>query len=174
MRKHKGFTMAELMVAMAVIGILVAIVTPAVMRNRPSKDKMMVKKTFYTAENIVSSLINDERLYPDRTDGCYDAEDAGTECFWGFDDLTAITYNGIEFKEGDKFADLFIEKLNVRVPPASSTDHTVTTNDGVNWDLENAVGAAVFNDKTTFDVADIIAFFAVYAILTGKRNIFLC
>ena len=62
MRRFKGFTLTELMIALAVLGILVAVVTPAIMRARPNKNKMMVKKTFYTVENIVSSLINDETL----------------------------------------------------------------------------------------------------------------
>lgn len=39
MRRLKGFTLTELMVAMAVIGILVAVVTPAIMKTRPNKNK---------------------------------------------------------------------------------------------------------------------------------------
>lgn len=37
MKKLKGFTLTELMVAMGVIGILVAVVTPAIMKTRPNK-----------------------------------------------------------------------------------------------------------------------------------------
>ena len=44
MRRFKGFTLTELMVSLAVIGILVAVVTPAIMKTRPNKNKMMVKR----------------------------------------------------------------------------------------------------------------------------------
>ena len=53
MRRLKGFTLSELMVALAVIGILVAIVTPTIMKTRPNKKKMMIKNTFYTTERCV-------------------------------------------------------------------------------------------------------------------------
>ena len=46
MRRLKGFTLTELMIALAVIGILVAIVTPTIMKTRPNKNKMMIKKTY--------------------------------------------------------------------------------------------------------------------------------
>ena len=158
MRKRKGFTMAELMVAMAVIGILVAIVTPAVMRNRPSRDKMMVKKTFYTAENIVSTLINDERLYPDKTENCYD-EDEATECFWGFDDDSEVEgYEGITIQDGIagayKFSGLFMRKLNVK----RQEDRIAYTNDGMKWDFSNANktnGTYSFKGKTDFGDSEI-------------------
>ena len=134
MRKFKGFTLTELMIAMAVIGILVAVVTPAVMKTRPNKNKMMVKKTFYTAEQIVASLINDERLYPDMRDGCYDA--AAASCAWGFDYTDEVTYEGVPYEGDNKFKGLFKNRLNVR----SGDGDVVFTRDGVKWDLTNAKG----------------------------------
>ena len=86
MRRFKGFTLTELMVSLAVIGIIVAVVTPAIVRLRPNKTKMMVKKTFYTTEQIVSTLINDQRFYPDMHLACdLDAGAVDYECAWGFD-----------------------------------------------------------------------------------------
>ena len=111
MRRFKGFTLTELMVALAVIGILVAVVTPAIMKTRPNKNKMMVKKTFYTTEQIVANLINDARLYPDMREACDDnfeennpdVDPNSIYCAWGFDYTNKVTYDGEEYSGGKKF-----------------------------------------------------------------------
>ncbi len=135
MRKIKGFTLTELMIALAVIGIIVAVVTPAIMKTRPNKNKMMIKKTYYTTEQIVSSLINDERLYPDMRDGC-DGGDADIDCYYGFDYTGAVTYEDETYSGNSKFQDLFRSKLNVK----SGSDTVFYTMDGVKWDISDAKG----------------------------------
>ena len=142
MKKFRGFTLTELMIALAVIGVLVAVVTPAIMKTRPNKNKMMVKKTFYTTEQIVSSLINDERLYPDMTEACENPE--GVEetdnfyCAWGFDYDSPVKYEGETYTGDTKFRDLFKSKLNI----SNDTGGNVfKTTDGVEWDLSGTIGA---------------------------------
>lgn len=143
MRRLKGFTLTELMVAMAVVGILVAVVTPAIMRTRPNKNKMMIKKTFYTTEQIVSTLINDERLYPDMSDFCdghelAEGEDPNTlYCAWGFDYDNAATFEGVNYNGNTKFSRLFASRLNVK----RENGNTYFTSDGVSWNLSGTVGA---------------------------------
>ena len=175
MRRFKGFTLTELMVALAVIGILVAVVTPAIMKNRPNKNKMMVKKSFYTAEQIVSTLINDESLYPDMRDFCVGsevAEDAEEEgiCAWGFDYTAEVQHEGYSYDGKYKFAALFKEKLNVKGNDNASKDTTdktgieaegsnkafypaFYTSDGIKWDLTGTKDAwKAEKDKVgTFD-----------------------
>ncbi len=151
MRSFKGFTLTELMVALAVIGILVAVVTPAIMKTRPNKNKMMVKKTFYTTEQIVANLINDARLYPDMREACDDkwAEnnpDADPDllyCAWGFDYDNEVTYEGEEYEGGRKFMGLFATALNVSRSDDCSNDicSIIYTTDGVRWDLGGTNGA---------------------------------
>lgn len=136
MRGFKAFTLTELMVALAVIGVIVSVVTPTIMRTAPNKNKMMIKKTFYTSQQVISSLINDGNLYPDKTDSCYDGDDT-TECFWGFDDTSGVSYEGNDYEGETKFIELFKAKLNISaVDPSVSSK--VTTTDGVQWDLGNA------------------------------------
>lgn len=113
MKKLKGFTLTELMVAMGVIGILVAVVTPAIMKTRPNKNKMMIKKSFYTAEQIVSTLINDERLYPDMKEICDRGVVEGKDptkvyCAFGFDYDNSVRYEGETYAGNTKFADLLL------------------------------------------------------------------
>ena len=150
MRRFKGFTLSELMVALAVIGIILAIVTPAIMKTRPNKNKMMVKKTFYTVENIVSKLINDERLYPDMTDYCYldDTDPDKDKCYWGFDYDAEVEYEGETYADQEKFIKLFASNLNVKNADEDlSTNKAIYyTNDGVKWDL----GKCIKEDKTVW------------------------
>ena len=139
MRRLKGFTLTELMIALAVIGILVAVVTPTIMKTRPNKNKMMIKKTFYTTEQIVSSLINDARLYPDMREACETGAEASENfyCAWGFDAEDSVTYEGETYSGDTKFEGLFRSKLNVK----SGTDSVFYTTDGVKWDLSKTEGA---------------------------------
>ncbi len=144
MKKLKGFTLTELMVAMGVIGILVAVVTPAIMKTRPNKNKMMIKKSFYTAEQIVSTLINDERLYPDMKEICdrgvVEGEDpTKVYCAFGFDYDNSVRYEGETYAGNTKFADLFASRLNVKTE--DETNHIYYTTDGIKWDLSQTVGA---------------------------------
>lgn len=144
MKKLKGFTLTELMVAMGVIGILVAVVTPAIMKTRPNKNKMMIKKSFYTAEQIVSTLINDERLYPDMKEICDRGVAEGEDptkvyCAFGFDYDNSVRYEGETYAGNTKFADLFASRLNVKTE--DETNHIYYTTDGIKWDLSQTVGA---------------------------------
>lgn len=138
MRRFRGFTLSELMIAMAVLGIILAVVTPAVVKTRPNKNKMMVKKTYYTTEQIVGNLINDENLYPDKTEDCRDGDDT-TTCYWGFDDTSKVSYEGNDYDGDTKFINLFKEKVNIKSEIGEDGLAFYTT-DGVKWDLSDAKG----------------------------------
>lgn len=143
MRRFKGFTLTELMIALAVIGIIVAVVTPAIMRTRPNKNKMMVKKTFYTTENIIATLINDESLYPDMREACYEKDPDGgmkNDCYWGFDYKKEATFEGNSYSDDNKFPKLFLAHLNCQ--EYDDSGYACTTTDGVYWDLSETVETA--------------------------------
>lgn len=154
MKKLKGFTLTELMIALSVIGILVAVVTPAIMKTRPNKNKMMIKKTFYTTEQIVSSLINDERLYPDMRDDCGRTASEGEtlNCAWGFDYTGAVTYEGVTYSGDSKFENLFTNMLNVK--SQNLAEHTYITSDGVEWNMSGASTAWPANQSTVGTFTD--------------------
>lgn len=153
MRRFKAFTLTELMIALAVIGVLVAVVTPAIMRTRPNKNKMMIKKSYYEAEKIVSSLINDETLYIDGRDACNSQAEGSArgDCNWGFDDYNSVIYDGETYANGTKFPGLFGAKLNFRT--SDTTNWIYTTSDGVIWYLGGT--ASQWDHTTTSKPSDI-------------------
>ena len=139
MKRFKGFTLTELMVALAVIGIIVAIVTPTIMRTRPNKNKMMIKKAYYTTENIVNSLINDTSLYDDmsmywRSNGPDSDAANGKYCAYGFDYDEPAEYEGDTYSGNNKFQKLFASKLNVTKKIEADMSKFETA-DGIIWDF---------------------------------------
>ena len=154
MKKFRGFTLTELMIALSVIGIITAVVTPAVMRIRPNKNKMMIKKAYYTTENIISNLLNDANYYEDASDN--------TEAtYLGFDVLneTRVQGNTIAENSNRKFAELFASKLNVKNCPFNEgydgSFKICTTTDGMTWYLPvTTFGGGWEEDTSGLEVRD--------------------
>lgn len=139
----KGFTMSELMIAMAVLGILLAMVIPTLVNTRPDEFKMLTKKAYYVTEQVVSSLINDPVLYPDNTMYCPTGSVPGKTCTYGFDDTSSVTYNAETFSGNTKFAKLFAEQLNVVDTDETSGNYIITTSDGMTFDFSTDTNSPV-------------------------------
>ena len=118
-KKINAFTLAEVMVTLAVFGILAALLLPAIANVRPNKSKAMFKKAYYVAERMVFELVNDEDFYPTAGDTV------------GFANTVMASYLGQTYggeAEADakkKFCMLFARKVN-------------TTNDAVNCIAANS------------------------------------
>lgn len=82
MQKANAFTLSELLVAVGVLGILCAIVMPAITKNNPNQNKMMMKKAYNVFIDITNDLINDPSQYPALYGLCPDNGDSG---YLGFD-----------------------------------------------------------------------------------------
>ena len=61
----KSFTLSEIVIALAVLGIIVAACVPIILNMSPNKNDIMIRKAYYTTEQIISDLINDENYFPD-------------------------------------------------------------------------------------------------------------
>ena len=62
----KGFTLAELLIALAVIGILISILLPVISNVMPDQNALMAKRAYHAVQSVTSSLINDEACYPNK------------------------------------------------------------------------------------------------------------
>ena len=136
-----AFTLAEVIVCLAVLSVLATILIPTLGQFKPNKTKTMFKKSYQVAERIIYEIVNDSELYPD-VDGVY-----------GFDNVGLITYNGSSYGSNTpstddakcKFTKLFAMKLNTLSQNPNCNNYTwtdgsnvsgsFTTTDGVIWAL---------------------------------------
>ncbi len=158
LKDKKAFTLAEVMVTMAVFGVLVALVLPAIANIRPNKSKALFKKAYYTAERMVFELVNDEDFYPTTGDEI------------GFSNTVVASYLGQSYGGDDetdakkKFCSLFARKVNTisddincdaahSVPTANATytEPSFITTDGISWYLP-----ITKFDKTGEDISETI------------------
>lgn len=128
----KGFTLAESLVAMAIVGVAMALVLPVIHRSHPNQELVMFQKAYYLASRAVNELINDDALYPDNDDP--------TES--GFSNCEQVSYLGDSYgseidDDGDyvnvdlaldKFCGLMAAKMN-----SACVNNTFTTSDGMRW-----------------------------------------
>lgn len=144
MRCNKAFTLAEVMITMAILGVLASILLPAVSKVRPNENKTLFKKAYYIAERMVYELVNDEDLYPEGA----------------FSDTSEVTYNGTKYSGNDKFCRLFGVKVNTvsnsvtcassSSEPSDSNVPSYVTTDGIRWYMP--ITAFTSNTHITVDV----------------------
>lgn len=139
--KKLGFTLAEIVVTLAVVGTVAALTLPMLKDAVPNEEMLMFKKAYYLTERIVSDLVNDEDLYPER---------GGDNADYYLSNVKKVKYKGHEYGDDDsttstsaksKFCKLFVEKLNrasdVNCTASASFDGTptVVSSDGMIWKL---------------------------------------
>lgn len=136
MKNIKGFTLSEVMVTLGVLGVLAAVIIPAVMSVRPDTERVMFKKAYSTIEKSVSDLINNETYYP--TDVTGTTTDTSLLVPAGFNNQTT-TGTGVPAST-DKFCYLLSQNLNtvgtVDCATASGANKTFTTSDGMIWKVD--------------------------------------
>ena len=142
MKKTKsGYTLAEVLIVMIVIGVLAAILMPMFGNLRPNQEQVMLKKAYYEAGRIVTELINDDELYAET-----DKDETS-----GFANTAQIKYKGKYYGTvaNKKFCELFVDKINVKgaascqsytltsamVKGQPATSKTFATADGMVWIL---------------------------------------
>lgn len=138
---RKGFTLAEVMVVLGILGILAAFLVPAIFQTAPDNNKVMFKKAYYTLEQAISKMINDDNSYP--------SEVSGIE--------RGFNYTGVKANNtNNKFCYYLADELNtveaVTCPTNDASPVTngyFTTTDGVAWTIFYPTNG---NDTTGYDI----------------------
>ncbi len=72
--KKRGFTLAEVMITLTIIGIITAVIIPVAINSKPDENIMKFKKAHNTLWQAISELVNSDKYYLDgdlgkKTDG---------------------------------------------------------------------------------------------------------
>ena len=59
----KGFTLQELLISLAIIGVVSAVALPSLMSIQPDKSKTMYIKAYNTLTTLTDEILNDPSLY---------------------------------------------------------------------------------------------------------------
>ena len=148
--KIKAFTLTELLIALAVVGILIAILLPVVSNLIPDQNALMAKRAYYGVQQITSNLINDGACYPDKTQMNETEVRIGFDDGYGYSDclLWGGSKNTDTIDEEDansKFLILFMSKLDLAKNSGTEdwddvknqTTYSFTTKDKMEWTAQN-------------------------------------
>lgn len=124
--KKQGFTLAEILLVMAVVATIATIVLPSLSSAKPNKDLLMFRKAYYRVERAITELVNDDVLYPD-------PEDQSENLYLG--NTTAVPFRGKEYEGPSKFCGLLAAKLGANDENCGSggPNPGFTTSDGISW-----------------------------------------
>lgn len=133
MKDKKGFTLAEVMITLGILGVLAAIIIPAVANVSPDVSRVMFKKAYSTLEKTVSNMINDDTSYPSEMTGT--TTDTGRSVAQGL-------YYDTDVSGISKFCSLFSQSVNTvgnvdctMTGASAAATPAFTTSDGIDWYL---------------------------------------
>lgn len=127
----KGFkramSMAEILIALAIIGIIAVMTLPALKDAMPDKEETIHQKMSYIVEQVVAQIYDDDVMYAKKSDLFAQ----------GFQNTERATVNGIDYEGDTKFCELFASKFN-RLPGdvvCEDGKKSFTSTDNVDWFL---------------------------------------
>lgn len=140
----KGFTMAEVVIALMIVGAMMVILFPIIRNSAPDKEKIMFRKSFNSLSQAISNMQFDDANYPESQTGT--TTDTLQTVPKGFNNQPG-TYTA-----GTKFCTLLADQFNtvgtVTCGVSSTSWGTFTTSDGVDWlTHEGPANAADFTTR---------------------------
>ena len=142
MMRKNGFTLQELLISMAIIGIMAAAIAPAINAIMSDKRKAMYMKAYNTLTNVTNEVLSDPSLYWTK----YDPDTGEATCSGlGCADLptTYAPCNEVHWQCKDskyKFPKIFATKVNYVERTSPVAGSTLTTNiktiDGIDWNFK--------------------------------------
>lgn len=143
--KKKGFTLAEILVSVSVVGIIAALTIPVITNVAPNNNKVLLKKSYFSFSKAINDMILDETNYPSTEVGTEVGTSPALSVPRGFN-YTVATTNG----STNKFCYLLSQELNtvgtISCPARTSSGvGRFTTSDGIDWII------AIFNNDTQPD-----------------------
>ncbi len=138
--KKNGFTLAEVLITLGIVGVAAALLTPIIGNAIPDKNKTKVINLYQAIASTTDTLLNDNSIYYQKgsDDNC-----RGLGCQYI---PLASPYNKAIFNGKLKYGYLLATHLNVSDMTAVTTGNTVEfqTNDNVSWTIQtNNIGESI-------------------------------
>lgn len=99
----KGFTLAELMIVLAVLAVIAAVLMPTVFNSMPDENRLKFKKGYYTLKRTIDQMVNSDEYSQTKGEFGKVLGDGETACpFEGGGDVTSddcARYFCIQFSE---------------------------------------------------------------------------
>ena len=149
--KRYGFTLSEVIIATAVIGVIAAITFNSVQNILPDKDKAIVLKAYNTLYGANDDIFNNPSLYDLVGDSSCSTTKKVLQCKnRPSDKVQNTSHNSANYENEKKYPYLLAEHLELaNTISVSSNTYTFTTNDGVAWTLTPKPNASNF---TSYDI----------------------
>ena len=156
--KKFGFTLAEVLVTIGIIGVVAALATPSLLGLMPDKNKVQVLKVYNNVSKITKEMVNNPTLYNDedyngKSNSQCDPNNSNTNCCVGLQ-CTNIPNNAEELVH-EKYpnlnyypsyfwgaADKYINLLALNLDVAEGGQYGLfssgkfTTTDGISWNIK--------------------------------------
>ena len=88
----KGFTLAEVLITLTVIGIITAVIIPVAMHSKPNEKIMKFKKAHNTLFQVISTLVSSDKYY---LDGDLGVKSDGTRLAGEYNDYFCSTIGDV-------------------------------------------------------------------------------
>ena len=130
--KKSGFTLAEVLISLSIIGIVAAITAPTLINIMPNKDKVMTIKYHKLISDINSELLNNTSLYPDGKWDNSEPLDPEYSVFLDNEEKKLFIQN--------KYAFLLSKKLEIEYADFGANQAFLKTTDGCQWEIKTNSG----------------------------------
>lgn len=135
MGKKYGFTLAEALIAVIIIGVATAIIVPTVKHFMPDKNKVLASKAYNILEEGVKNVVEDssyDNNAQNMTDKVGTTTDTNASVQKG---LANLSVTGTSVPAGqNKFCYLLSQQMNTVSVDCSSTN-TFKTSNGMSWEV---------------------------------------
>lgn len=131
MKLNHGFTLAEVLITLGIIGVVASFTTPILLHTMPSSNKMIYRKIYADIGSVLSNMFDDEVNYP------LDETNTALSLPKGFD-YTDYTTNSISGTKYNKFCYFFSKRLSTvgainNIADTQTGSCSFTTIDGASW-----------------------------------------
>ena len=144
-----GFTLAETLVTMAIVGVLAAILIPTMISAKPNQEMVMLKKAYETTSRVINELINDDELYENEELGFYDdceVQYHGNNYGRNKDSCNKTLPETAATSEpaAQKFCGLFSARMNLSgtATCTQGSRGTFITSDGMQWQMPATISSS--------------------------------